>query len=150
MDALRRDFPQVDFVKVYVSEAHPVDEWQVYTTNDINYCQPKSLDERLGAAARYVEENPCEGVPLVLDSMSDAAEKACAPISNKYATLVVKARGRRHRVVTGMPRTLSVSMWSSLTGRSGTRERWARSGTSQRSSAPGSITTRLHRQLRAR
>ena len=91
MDALRRDFPQVDFVKVYVSEAHPVDEWQVYTTNDINYCQPKSLDERLGAAARYVEENPCEGVPLVLDSMSDAAEKACAPISNKYATLVVQS-----------------------------------------------------------
>ena len=31
----------------YVSEAHPADEWHVYS--DIDYCQPKTLDQRAAA-----------------------------------------------------------------------------------------------------
>ena len=36
--------PVVCFAQVYVSEAHPVDEWKVYS--DIDYCQPRTLEER--------------------------------------------------------------------------------------------------------
>ena len=38
--------------QVYVSEAHPTDEWAVYS--DIDYCQPTTLDERKQAAQRYL------------------------------------------------------------------------------------------------
>jgi hypothetical protein len=70
-----------DFIAVYVSEAHPTDQWQVYS--DIDYCQPKTLDQRAAAASKYLEENIAEGkmqdgveVPLVLDNMKDEAEFA--------------------------------------------------------------------------
>lgn len=78
MEQLRSDFAEhVDFVKVYVSEAHPIDEWQVYTTADINYRQPQTLCERLAAAKLYMKDQP-SGMPLVLDAMSNDAERGFA------------------------------------------------------------------------
>ena len=61
MEKLRQRFcEQVEFVKVYVSEAHPTDEWAVYTRKDIDYCQPKTLSERLAAARRLLTEEVIE------------------------------------------------------------------------------------------
>ena len=78
MEQLWCDFrARCDFVKVYVAEAHPVDEWQVYTEEDIGYKQPVSLNERLAAATLYVQDQPCT-MPLVLDGMDNAAEHGYA------------------------------------------------------------------------
>ena len=50
MEALRQEFSHaVSFRRVYVSEAHPADEWKIY--RDISYTQPRSLDEREAVAA---------------------------------------------------------------------------------------------------
>jgi hypothetical protein len=64
-----------DFVKIYVSEAHPTDEWQVYTTKDINYKQPQQLSERGACANKYVEEQ-LQGtdIQVFLDGMDNHAE----------------------------------------------------------------------------
>ena len=109
---------RVDFVKVYVSEAHPTDEvrfdgrgeetrgqrmigyyrmihkaytasphthdqhvqythkWKVYS--DIDYCQPQTLEERLAAAKRLLNENTFIGAPLFLDSMGNDGERVYA------------------------------------------------------------------------
>jgi hypothetical protein len=64
-----------DFVKIYVSEAHPTDEWQVYTTKDIDYKQPQQLSERATCANKYVEEQlKGADVPVFLDGMDNRAE----------------------------------------------------------------------------
>lgn len=77
MEALRVRFGSVcDFIKVYVSEAHTVDEWKIYS--DIDYCQPATLAARLEAATRLLKENPFIGAKLYLDDMDNAAERAFA------------------------------------------------------------------------
>ena len=78
MEKLRQRFcEQVEFVKVYVSEAHPTDEWAVYTRKDIDYCQPKTLSERLAAARRLLTEEVIEA-RFVLAPMDNALEQAYA------------------------------------------------------------------------
>ena len=78
MEALRQEFSHaVSFRRVYVSEAHPADEWKIY--RDIQYTQPRSLDEREAAARRLFAENASlRNAPLVLDGMDNTAEKAYA------------------------------------------------------------------------
>lgn len=79
METLRRRFvDSVDFVKIYVSEAHPVDEWRCYAEADVDYKQPKELRERLAAARRLLRENPVIQAPLFLDSMTNDAERRYA------------------------------------------------------------------------
>ena len=77
MEALRRRFPAVDFVKIYVSEAHPIDEWRCYAEADVDYAQPTRLADRLAAARRLLDENDI-GAPLYLDSMRNDAERLYA------------------------------------------------------------------------
>mmetsp|Transcript_16422 Transcript_16422/g.39080 ORF Transcript_16422/g.39080 Transcript_16422/m.39080 type:complete len:115 (-) Transcript_16422:110-454(-) len=77
MEDLKQRFGQVcDFVKVYVSEAHPVDEWKVYS--DVDYCQPTTLAERMEASRRLLAENEFISAPLVLDGMDNQAEQLYA------------------------------------------------------------------------
>ena len=64
MEALRRRFPAVDFVKIYVSEAHPIDEWRCYAEADVDYAQPTRIADRLAAARRLLDENDIGVVDL--------------------------------------------------------------------------------------
>jgi hypothetical protein len=78
MEQLREKFcDRIDFVKVYVSEAHPTNEWAVYTKKDIDYCQPTTLGERLSAARRLLAEQDI-GATFVLAPMDNTAEQAYA------------------------------------------------------------------------
>eukprot|EP01064_Diplonema_japonicum_P000064 TRINITY_DN1002_c7_g1_i1.p1 TRINITY_DN1002_c7_g1~~TRINITY_DN1002_c7_g1_i1.p1 ORF type:complete len:119 (+),score=30.24 TRINITY_DN1002_c7_g1_i1:350-706(+) len=56
--------------KVYVSEAHPVDGWAMYA--DIDYKQPKTLDERLALACNV--KKLLADDDLVVDNMDNEAE----------------------------------------------------------------------------
>lgn len=76
MEALRLEFPRVFFRRVYVSEAHPVDEWRVYA--GIDYKQPTRLNERWAACQQLLAENPGLKADLVLDNMENEAEKRYA------------------------------------------------------------------------
>ena len=111
MEALRADFCDVArFVKVYVSEAHPVDGWKVYS--DIDYCQPTTLEQRAAAARLLLLEQPAcfplaarsdrcggsdgkgvgDGWTMLLDSMRDEAERLYAAHPERH--YVVDPRGK--------------------------------------------------------
>ena len=70
---------RVDFLTVYIKEAHPDNEWASSrnAAAGIHYEQPESLEERLVIARDFVD---CfeYSLPLVVDSIDDAAMDAYA------------------------------------------------------------------------
>jgi len=64
------------FLCIYIAEAHPADEWYLYT---IGACikQPKTLEERISVATKYQNEFKLP-FPLTVDYMDNAAELAYA------------------------------------------------------------------------
>jgi hypothetical protein len=66
-------------VTVYISEAHPSDEWQMDSNVKDGFVheQPKSLDDRK-AMGRVLVEKLKYRVPVVLDPLDGRTEKAFA------------------------------------------------------------------------
>lgn len=71
------------------SEAHPTDEWKLYT--DICYEQPKTLADRMDKARLYLDVSKTQ-VPITVDTMDNLAESA-------YAARCVQARGMQCKAV---------------------------------------------------
>jgi len=80
-----RDFDRVgdifrayaNFVHVYVTEAHPTDEWVSHNNSEFGICytQPKTTQERIDIAAAFMEDvNPTW--PLVVDEIQNKLEEA--------------------------------------------------------------------------
>ncbi len=69
----------MDFLTVYIKEAHPEDEWQVGVNEKQGICyrQPRTLDERLAIARDFVARFDYT-LPLVVDTMESGAEQAYA------------------------------------------------------------------------
>ena len=68
---LVQDFAsRVDFLLVYIAEAHAADEWPV--GNPIQYNQPQTINERLDIARDFVAKYKIADaeIPLVVDDMS--------------------------------------------------------------------------------
>lgn len=70
---------QADFLTVYIREAHPDDEWQmdVNLKDEVCYLQPKTLAQRVAIANDFSQRFNYP-LPLVVDTMADAANKAYA------------------------------------------------------------------------
>ena len=68
---------RADFVVVYVREAHPDDGWQADSNLDdgVVYNAPQTFEERK-TIARACEVGLALKIPLVIDKMDDAVEKA--------------------------------------------------------------------------
>jgi hypothetical protein len=83
----------VEFLTVYVSEAHPEDEWQMDSNREekIVIAQPKSFEERKQAAKILVDRLHYD-LPLALDSMENRAEAAYSAWPERL--YVVDAGGR--------------------------------------------------------
>jgi Iodothyronine deiodinase len=83
----------VAFLTVYVSEAHPEDEWQMESNREDNVLlnQPKIFEERREAARILVERLKYD-LPLAIDSMDNKAEAAYAAWPERL--YVVAAGGR--------------------------------------------------------
>jgi len=60
------------FICVYIVEAHPLDEWNLYAPVCFN--QPKTLEERIKIAQDYGKETNL-AMPIVVDLMTNATEK---------------------------------------------------------------------------
>lgn len=67
----------MEFLTVYISEAHPEDEWQMESNvkEQIVFKQPRTFDERRTAAALLVDRLKYRA-PLAIDSLSGEAERA--------------------------------------------------------------------------
>ena len=70
----RRYGGQVDFLTVYIKEAHPEDEWQMDSneTEGVCYPQPKTLEQRLAIANDFVRRFGYP-IPLVVDPIENPA-----------------------------------------------------------------------------
>ena len=64
---------KVDFLAVYISEAHAADEWKLYT--DVCFDQPKTIDERFEICSKFASRLHCN-MELVVDTMSNEAQGA--------------------------------------------------------------------------
>lgn len=62
-----------DFLTVYISEAHPTDDWRF--NNNVEIQQHTNLKERCEAARMLEESCPCPA-PIVADSMKNEANDA--------------------------------------------------------------------------
>ncbi|KAK6179947.1 hypothetical protein SNE40_012192 [Patella caerulea] len=72
---LVRDFTKdVDFLTIYIEEAHPIDGWRVSTDPKLEYKQHVTLKDRVKAASLLIDA----GIesPVVLDNMENEANKA--------------------------------------------------------------------------
>jgi Iodothyronine deiodinase len=69
----------VDFLTVYVREAHPTDEWQMKSNvkDDVCYAQPKTLEQRVAIAQDFTKRYKFP-LPFGIDDMSNAANNAYA------------------------------------------------------------------------
>lgn len=69
----------VDFLTVYVREAHPTDEWQMKSNvkDDVCYAQPKTLEQRVAIAKDFTARYKFP-LPFGIDDMSNAADNAYA------------------------------------------------------------------------
>jgi len=71
----------VDFLTIYVREAHPTDEWQMKSNekgkDDVCYAQPKTLAQRVAIANDFTQRFKYP-VPFGIDPMNNAANDAYA------------------------------------------------------------------------
>jgi hypothetical protein len=71
----------VDFLTIYVREAHPLDEWQMKSNekdrDDVCYAQPKTLEQRVAIANDFTKRYKFS-VPFGIDEMNNAANDAYA------------------------------------------------------------------------
>lgn len=83
----------MDFVTVYVKEAHPTDEWQMPENEEqgICYLQPRNTAERVAIANDFVKRYHY-ALPLVVDPFENPANAAYAAWPER--AYIVGADGR--------------------------------------------------------
>jgi hypothetical protein len=83
---------RVNFVTVYIKEAHPQDEWQMDSNEKEGVCypQPKTTGERVAIANDFAKRFQYE-IPLVVDPIENPANAAYAGWPERF--YVVDERG---------------------------------------------------------
>ena len=83
---------RVNFVTVYIKEAHPQDEWQMESNEKEGVCypQPKTTGERVAIANDFAKRFQYE-IPLVVDPIENPANAAYAGWPERF--YVVDERG---------------------------------------------------------
>jgi len=71
----------VDFLTIYIREAHPTDEWQMKSNekekDDVCYAQPKTIEQRVAIANDFTRRFKFP-VPFGIDEMTNGANDAYA------------------------------------------------------------------------
>jgi hypothetical protein len=71
----------VDFLTIYIREAHPLDEWRMASNeknkDDVCYAQPKTLAQRIAIANDFTQRFKFP-LPFGIDEMNNAANDAYA------------------------------------------------------------------------
>jgi len=90
---------RVNFLTVYIKEAHPLDEWQMESNEKENVCypQPKTTPQRVAIASDFVRRFHYP-IPLVVDPIENPANAAYAGwperfyILNEQGVIVYKGK----------------------------------------------------------
>jgi iodothyronine deiodinase-like protein len=84
---------RVDFLTVYVREAHPTDEWQMKSNvkEDVCYAQPKTLEQRVAIANDFVRRQKYP-LPFGIDDMTNAADLAYSAWPERF--YIIDEHGR--------------------------------------------------------
>ena len=84
---------EVDFLTIYIKEAHPEDEWQMDANERESVCypQPRTLPQRVAIANDFVRRFDYR-LPLVVDGIDNAADALYAGWPERL--YVVGADGR--------------------------------------------------------
>jgi type I thyroxine 5'-deiodinase len=84
---------RAEFLTIYIKEAHPEDEWQMTVNEEQGVCyrQPTSLADRVMIAKDFVERFEYS-IPLVVDPMENAAERAFAAWPERLYVIDVSGR----------------------------------------------------------
>lgn len=80
MEALHKTYgDRVNFLTLYIKEAHPLDEWQMDSNvkEDVCYPQPTNMADRVRIANDFVKRFHY-AIPLVVDPIENPANKAYA------------------------------------------------------------------------
>jgi len=79
---------QVDFLTVYIKEAHPEDEWQMKSneTEGVCYPQPKTLEQRLAIANDFVRRFDYP-IPVLVDPIENPAMELYAGWPERFYIL---------------------------------------------------------------
>lgn len=93
LEALRRDFPGVHSLLVYIREAHASDEWLMEQNTQAGVClpQPRTLAERRAAALAMIEHLGLE-MTVAVDGLDDAVAEIYGAWPERI--YVIDARGR--------------------------------------------------------
>ncbi|KAK6179944.1 hypothetical protein SNE40_012189 [Patella caerulea] len=80
-ELVRNFADDIDFLTVYIEEAHPNDGWRIANDTKYDYKQHVILEDRIQAAGRLLEA----GVesPVVLDTMENEANAAFAALPER-------------------------------------------------------------------
>ena len=71
----------VDFIVVYIEEAHPTDKWSIdFVAYKIK--QPKMFKERLSSAKMFANDTQME-CPTLVDNMNDEASFVCGALPER-------------------------------------------------------------------
>ncbi len=75
---------RVEFLVVYIQEAHPSDGWQmqINVDEDVVYKQPKSFDEREHVAEACSLELKLD-IPTLVDDMEDSTDLAYSALPDR-------------------------------------------------------------------
>jgi hypothetical protein len=78
----------VDFLTVYIKEAHPEDEWQMDSNVEQGVCykQPKTTAQRLAIANDFCERFKYP-IPMVIDSIENRANAVYAGWPERFYIL---------------------------------------------------------------
>lgn len=80
MDSIYEKYRErVDFLTVYIREAHPTDEWQMSANEreSVCYAQPRTLAQRVAIANDFVRRFEYR-IPLAVDPMANPADRIYA------------------------------------------------------------------------
>mmetsp|Transcript_54270 Transcript_54270/g.118044 ORF Transcript_54270/g.118044 Transcript_54270/m.118044 type:complete len:116 (-) Transcript_54270:140-487(-) len=87
---MEQDFTGVvEFLCIYIEEAHPIDEWALY--KDVQYTQPKTTQERVDLAREY-QQLAHFTMPMVVDTVSNEAQVAYAAWPERLYVIGVDGR----------------------------------------------------------
>jgi len=82
MNSLQEEFSgKVDFLGVYISEAHANDEWPL----GVQYCynQPKTMENRLAIANGFVKDFNFK-IPMLVDTMTNQFDSVFASWPERF------------------------------------------------------------------